>query len=106
MVVVLLRSRLTSAAAEDFLETDEAMTATAASMPGYVEAKNFVAADGERLAVVWWKDAETLRAWREHPEHRLAQAKDRDRWYEYYRLEVAEIVRRSAFDRKETSSST
>lgn len=102
MIVVLLRSRLTSAAAEDFLETDEAMMAIAASMPGFVEAKSFVAADGERLAVVWWKDAATLRAWREHPEHRIAQIQGRERWYEYYRLEVAEIVRRSAFDRTES----
>jgi heme-degrading monooxygenase HmoA len=99
MVVVLFRSRLTAAASEDYQRTDAAMAAIAASMPGFIDAKSFVADDGERLTVVWWKDAETLRAWREHPDHRAAQAAGRARWYEYYRMEVADVVRQSVYDR-------
>ncbi len=100
MVVVLFRSRLTDAATEDYVKMDDAMTAIATAMPGFIEARSYVGSDGERLTVVWWEDAETLRAWREHPEHRKAQAAGRQHWYEHYRMEVAEVVRQSVFDRR------
>lgn len=104
MVVVLFRSRLTAAATDDYVKMDGAMMALATSMPGFIEAKSYVGSDGERLTVVWWNDAETLRAWREHPEHRVAQATGRQRWYEHYRMEVAEVQRQSVFDRPPATS--
>jgi heme-degrading monooxygenase HmoA len=66
--------------------------------------KSFTAADGERLTIVWWKDLETLRAWREDPVHREAQAKGRGLWYRYYDMEVAEMVRESHFSRDEAGA--
>jgi len=38
-------------------------------------------------------DEESIRAWRNHPEHVLAQQAGRDRWYESYSVQVAEISR-------------
>src|SRR5579885_628446 len=71
----------------------------ARTMPGYVDAKTFLARDGERLTVIHWESAETLRAWAEDEEHRRAQAEGRTRWYEAYEVEVAEVVRRYGFER-------
>jgi heme-degrading monooxygenase HmoA len=68
-------------------------------MPGFVDVKSFAAEDGERLTVVWWQNEETMRAWREHPRHREAQRLGRERWYRYFRLEVAELSRTQAFER-------
>ena len=75
------------------------MEALATTSPGFIQAKDFVAADGERLTLVWWKDAETLQAWAADPRHRAAQAKGRESWYEYYNMDVAEITRVSEFTR-------
>jgi heme-degrading monooxygenase HmoA len=69
-------------------------------MPGFVDVKSFKADDGERLTVVWWENEETLRAWREHARHRIAQRTGRERWYEYYKMDVAEVIRTSQFERK------
>ena len=55
--------------------------------------------DGERLTLVWWQDEETLAAWRTDARHLVAQRAGRERWYEYYRLEVAEVKRSAHFDR-------
>jgi heme-degrading monooxygenase HmoA len=33
----------------------------------------FTAEDGERLTVVWWQDEETLKQWRNHVWHLVAQ---------------------------------
>jgi heme-degrading monooxygenase HmoA len=62
-------------------------------MPGFVDVKSYMANDGERLMLVWWRDEETLKAWREHARHRVAQRTGRDHWYQYYRMDVAEVVR-------------
>jgi len=99
MIVVLFRSRLTEAAGEDYRAMDAHLAERARNAPGFVDVKAYTAEDGERLTVVRWRDLETLRQWREDPEHRVAQARGRARWYQYYELEVAETVRESHFAR-------
>jgi heme-degrading monooxygenase HmoA len=80
------------------------MLATAREMPGFVDIKAFKADDGERLTLVRWQDHETLAAWRNHPRHRVAQQNGRSKWYESYRVEIAEVVRESSFDRTAAQS--
>jgi|SRR5277367_5602694 len=99
MIVVVFRSRLTPEAGDDYGLMAEEMVATAKEMPGFVEVKSFTAEDGERLTLVWWQDRETLTAWRNHPRHRVAQEAGRSKWYEYYKIDVAEVIRDGVFDR-------
>ena len=99
MMVILFRSKLTSHDPEGYAHMAAEMDAHARTFPGFVDVKAFTAADGERLTVVWWEDEETLRAWATDVRHRAAQHAGRARWYEYYRMDVAEIVRTSHFDR-------
>lgn len=97
MMLIVFRSRLKPTAGDDYKTMDEQMEAHARSFAGFIAAKSFTAADGERLTVVWWQDAETLRAWATDAKHRAAQQLGRERWYEYYKMDVAEIVRSSNF---------
>jgi heme-degrading monooxygenase HmoA len=99
MVVVVFRSRLSAEAGEGYSEMAGEMLATAKEMPGFVEFKSFKADDGERVSLVYWQDHETMAAWRNHPRHRIAQASGRSKWYQEFRLEVADIVRESKFER-------
>jgi heme-degrading monooxygenase HmoA len=101
MIVILFRSRLTGEAGEDYHQMAAEMLATARGMPGFIQYKVFRADDGERISEIWWKDLDTLAAWRNHPRHRVAQKNGRERWYENYTIEVAEVVRRGAFERAE-----
>jgi heme-degrading monooxygenase HmoA len=100
MIVVLFRSRLTPEAGQDYQEMASEMYASAKDIPGFVDFKSFKADDGERISIVWWRDHETMALWRNHPRHRVAQQAGRAKWYEYYKIEVAEVVRESAFERK------
>jgi heme-degrading monooxygenase HmoA len=47
----------------------------------------------QELALSYWPDEQSIRAWRNHPEHVLAQQAGRDRWYERYSVQVAEVTR-------------
>jgi heme-degrading monooxygenase HmoA len=98
MLIVLFRSKLVPEP-EGYAEMAQEMEDLARSMPGFVDVKAYKSEDGERLTVVWWEDEETLRAWRTNARHLVAQKAGRERWYEYYDLEVAEVVRRKQFVR-------
>src|SRR5262245_57213635 len=98
MIVVLFRSKLVDAP-EGYAEMAEEMEALAKTMPGFIDVKGYLAEDGERLTVVRWEDEETLKQWREQVRHRVAQKAGRERWYTYYKLEVAEVVRETSFQR-------
>jgi heme-degrading monooxygenase HmoA len=99
MIVILFRSRLTDAAGADYEAMDNELDGLVRDNPGFIDAKGYTAADGERLTVVWWRDEESLREWRTLARHRTAQQAGRDRWYEFYRMDVATVTRSSEFDR-------
>jgi heme-degrading monooxygenase HmoA len=98
MIVVLFRSKLVSPA-DGYDAMAQEMEDLARTMPGFIDVKAYKAADGERLTVVWWENEETLKGWRENARHRVAQRLGRERWYDYYNIEVAEVVRKNAFAR-------
>jgi heme-degrading monooxygenase HmoA len=99
MIVVLFRSRLGPAAGSDYSEMAAEMLERAKTMPGFVEFKTFRHDDGERVSLVYWQDEETMKAWREDSRHRVAQRLGREKWYDAYRIEVAEIRRERTFAR-------
>jgi heme-degrading monooxygenase HmoA len=99
MLVILFRSRLTPEAGDDYSTHDAELSETVKSQDGFVDVKSFKAADGERLTVVWWRDQASLAKWKALPRHAEAQRSGRQKWYEYYKMDVAEIVRVSNFER-------
>jgi len=99
MIIVLFRSRLIPEANNGYAEMAEQMSKLARSSPGFIAEKGFTAEDGERLTVVWWQDEETLKQWRNDVQHLVAQRVGREKWYEYYKLEVATVTRSNTFER-------
>ena len=99
MVLVLFRSKLTAQASDDYEAMADEMLARARTMAGFVDFKSFRADDGERLSVIRWESQDTLRAWTDDLRHVVAQRLGREKWYDYFRVEVAEVVRSYGFDR-------
>lgn len=100
MVVVLFRSRLGTAAGADYEAMATEMETRARAMPGFVDVKTYRAADGERLTVARWESADAVRAWGDDVRHREAQRLGREQWYDWFQLEVAEVVRSSGSTRE------
>jgi heme-degrading monooxygenase HmoA len=99
VIVILFRSRMTTQAGDDYDRLLAKMGGYVQEQPGFVDVKSFTADDGERLTIVWWKDKEKLEQWRQNERHRIAKNLGRERWYEYYRMELAEVFLTSDFDR-------
>ncbi len=97
MIVTVFRSRLRPDAREDYVKLAERMSELARTMPGYISHKGFWAEDGERVTMVEFENEAAMRAWRMHPEHRAAQQKGRDSFYEEYKVQVCEVLREARF---------
>jgi heme-degrading monooxygenase HmoA len=91
-VVTVFRSRLRDDAQDEYAVTAARMDELARAMPGYVDHKAFTAADGERVTVVTFADRASHDAWRTHLEHRVAQRRGKEAFYETYSLQVADVT--------------
>ena len=101
MMVVVFRSRLRPSVQEEYGPVAARMSELAATMPGHLAHKTFVAEDGERVTLVEFESTETMQAWRMHPEHVEAQRKGRRSFYSEFRLVVCEALRETNFKHDE-----
>jgi heme-degrading monooxygenase HmoA len=99
-LIILFRSKLTDQAGEDYQAMNAEMETLVRQNPGFIDVKSYTAQVGERLTVVWWRDEQSLAEWRNQMRHRVAQNTGRQKWYEYYNMEVASVVRSRSFARK------
>ena len=99
--IILFRSKLTDQAGEDYRAMDVELAALVRENPGFVDVKSYTGQDGERLTVVWWRDEKSLSDWRNLMRHREAQNTGRQKWYQYYKMDVATITRSKNFERKD-----
>lgn len=78
----------------------EAMDRLARLQPGYLGHESARGADGLGITVSYYRTAEDARAWKGHVDHLGAQKLGRDRWYESYRVRIAEVSREYGFTRE------
>lgn len=97
MIVVVFRSTLKPGAEAEIGQLGTRMYELASRMPGFVSYRDYQAADGEAVSIVEFESPETLKAWREHPEHKAAQAAGRERFFSNYRIQVCRVERDYSF---------
>ena len=48
----------------------------------------------DEIAISYWETEQQIRDWKNDPEHRLAQIRGREKWYESLNIEICEIIRK------------
>lgn len=91
MFVVIFRAKVRSTASEYTLVAAR-MRALALGQFGCHEF-TAVTEGQDEIALSYWPSEAHIRAWKSHSEHVLAQQLGRERWYESYVVQVAEITR-------------
>jgi heme-degrading monooxygenase HmoA len=72
----------------------ESMITLAAQQPGHLGVESVRDAETSLgITVSYWADEASAVAWKQHPEHLIAQAEGRDRWYSHYETRVATVTR-------------
>ncbi|MFM2318282.1 MAG: hypothetical protein RLZZ215_903 [Pseudomonadota bacterium] len=91
MYVVIFRATVRELDAE-YATTAQRMRELALNEFGCLEF-HAVTEGQHEVALSYWPDEASIRAWKNHPEHVLAQQTGKNRWYETYSVQVAEIKR-------------
>jgi len=71
------------------------MVDLAAQQPGYLGVESARGADGLGITVSYWKDLESIAAWKGNSQHRVAQGTGKARWYADFSLRIARVERQS-----------
>ena len=64
---------------------------TAELMPGFLGMDAVRDDDGFGITVSYWQTKESILAWRDHSEHRVAQRLGPEKWYEDFTVHVARV---------------
>ena len=84
----------TSLKSEDsagYADTAERMLELAREQPGFLGVES--AREELGITVSYWADLESIKRWKDHAEHRLAQSMGRRNWYSSYRIRIALVER-------------
>jgi len=69
----------------------ERMVELAALQPGYLGVES--AREGVGITVSYWRDLESIRAWKNVAEHLVAQHTGRAKWYSDYKTRITKVER-------------
>lgn len=94
MYCVIFKSKLKNPDDTDYGVMADKMLALAEKQEGFISFEHFFdGPDGLRVSIVHFETLAAIKAWKEHPEHLLAQQQGKDDWYENYQVEVCEVLR-------------
>jgi len=82
-----------------YTEASERMMQRVAEQPGFLGIDSIRGADGVGITVSYWESEAAILAWREHPEHRVIQARGRAEWYSAFQTRVCRVEREYRFGR-------
>jgi len=90
--------------AKDYLEIAAALRPELEKIDGFISIERFesLTNKGKLLSLSFWRDADAVKRWREHLDHRRAQARGRAEIFADYRISVVAVERQyGLYDRKD-----
>lgn len=88
-----------------YSETVARMEDLVKDVPGFLGMDLAQAPGGLAITVAYFRDADALTEWRCNAEHRAAQKRGQDQWYQSYTLHVAKVERSHGFMRAKVPQS-
>ena len=76
---------------EGYAETAARMVELAAQQPGFLGVES--AREELGITVSYWSDLESIKQWKAHAEHRVAQQMGMEKWYSSYQTRIALVER-------------
>jgi heme-degrading monooxygenase HmoA len=79
----------------DYLQLAAALRAEVEKIDGFISVERFESLyeEGKLLSLQFWRDEKAITQWRNHLQHRQAQALGRSELFADYRLRIAKVVR-------------
>ena len=74
------------------------MVELAAGQPGFLGVES--AREEVGITVSYWRDPESIAAWKRHAEHQVAQERGKQDWYSAYKTRICKVEREYGNERK------
>ena len=79
-----------------YFEMADLMVKLAAEQKGFLGVESAKQELG--ITVSYWEDLQSIRDWKQHSEHVLAQKKGQSDWYKYYKVRISKVERDYGFE--------
>ena len=76
------------------------MVELAAEQPGFLGVES--AREEIGITVSYWRDPDSIAAWKRHAEHQIAQERGKQDWYRAYKTRICKVEREYGNQRKAT----
>ena len=94
---VIFTSIRTSGDDNAYAEMAEMMINLAQKQEGFLGVET--ARDSLGITVSYWKNLESIRQWKNHSQHQIAQKTGKRKWYKSYKTRIAKVERDYSFDK-------
>ena len=74
------------------------MVELASEQPGFLGVES--AREDVGITVSYWRDLESIAAWKRHAEHQIAQERGKQDWYSTYKTRICKVEREYGSERK------
>ena len=92
---VIFSSIRTSEDENAYAEMAELMINLAQKQEGFLGVET--ARDSIGITVSYWKDLQSIKQWKNHYQHQIAQRKGQNQWYKSYKTRIAKVEQDYSF---------
>ncbi len=95
MIAVLFEADIVPAKQDRYLQLAAELKPLLAGIDGFIAIERFqsLTTQGKILSLSWWKDEDSVLAWKKNVFHKAAQAEGRESIFSFYRIRIAQVVR-------------
>ncbi len=95
MLAVIFEVEMNPGRDQDYFELAGSLKPELEAIDGFISVERFqsLSNEGKYVSVSFWRDQQAVETWREHAEHRIAQARGKKEIFADFRIRVAEVVR-------------
>lgn len=81
-----------------YAEMAERMVELARQQDGFLGVES--ARNEVGITVSYWRDLESIRKWKTHAEHKIAQQRGRKEWYQWFKVRISMVEREYSFEKE------
>ena len=95
---VIFTSERSPAEPDEYAAMAERMVEQARQQPGFLGINCARGSDGVGITVSYWRDLESIKAWKNVAEHQAAQQLGREKWYRNFEVRICRVENEYSFD--------
>jgi len=97
---VIFTSKLAASEDRGYSVLAQRMVDLGSRYDGFLGIETARGADGLGITVSYWRDEDSIRAWKRDTEHQKVQRGGREAWYERFEVRIAKVERAYGFARE------